>query len=711
MAHQTADLLFEIGVEEIPASMVLPALEQLERFLSEALDEARLAHGEAHTYGTPRRLAIIINDVALHQPDVEQEIKGPPVSAAFDADGTPTRAAEGFAAGKGLSVEDLEVRETDRGAYVFATVTEPGRAAIEVLPEILHQATSSLTFPKTMRWGSGDFRFARPIRWIVALLGSEVVPVKIAGLQADRFTRGHRFLSEGPVALEEPSDYLEALEKAYVIADHNRRRTLIAEKAQAAAEQAGGQVRLDPDLLEEVNFMVEYPTALVGHFDARYLELPDDVIVTVMSAHQRYFAVENPDGTLLPLFVAIRNGDERGLDTVRRGNERVIEPRLADAEFYLAEDMRKPLADRVADLKRITYIEGLGSLYDKTLRLEILVRWLCGHVRQIEAEHEQCAVRAARLSKCDLTTTMIGDTKLAKLQGRIGAEYARRSGEPEEVALAIAEQYRPQSAADMPPVTTPGRLVALADKVDHLAACFRLGLKPSGSTDPHALRRAAAGIVRIILHARWRLDLSQLIAVALEALPDIDSPHALPPNEAAEQIEQFIVGRLEAELQTHGVSYDLARAVLAAPCPDLLDAFDRAIALRDIRQSAPDFEAVITAAERTANIVRGPKATEHLILDPEALSEPAEKSLFEAYQAAARVVEAALSPEAERDYQAAWRALAGLREPIDNFFDGVLVMAEDEAVRRNRLALLAAVDDLFLRLLDVQQIVIAGEAD
>ncbi|MGC9319441.1 MAG: glycine--tRNA ligase subunit beta, partial [Armatimonadota bacterium] len=693
MADETADLLFEIGVEEIPAPAVLPALDQLQRLIAGGLTEARLAHGSISTWGTPRRLAIMVRGVAVRQPDLEQEVKGPPAATAFDDEGNPTRAAAGFASSKGLSVEDLEVRDTDGGTYVFATVSEPGRDALEVLPEILRDATSSLSFPKTMRWGEGSFRFARPIRWILALLGEDVIPVEIAGLQSDRVTWGHRFLSDGPVHLDEPTQYLSALEEAFVIADHERRREMIAEGAREAAEEAGGRIRLDPELLEEVNFMVEYPTALVGRFDSRYLELPDDVIVTVMSGHQRYFAVEDADGALLPLFVAIRNGDEQGLETVRRGNERVIEPRLADAEFYLAEDLKTRLPDRLESLKRVTYIEGLGSLYDKTMRLQRLVGWLCGRVTQVEEEHERHAARAARLSKCDLNTNMIGDTKLAKLQGRIGAEYARRSGEPEEVALAIAEHYRPHSAADEPPATTPGRVVALADRIDHLAACFRLGLRPTGSADPHALRRAAQGIVRIILDARWRVEMPEFIAEALENLPDVDAPDAVAPEQAAEQIEDFVAARLEGELDSSGVGYDLARAVLAAPCPDLLDAFDRALALRDVRAHDGDtFERVIIAAERTANIVRGPKAEESLQLQPEALTEPAAKSLHSAFASAREAVQNALADEAGRDYESAWEALAGLREPIDTFFDEVLVMSEDEHLRRNRLALLAEVD-------------------
>jgi glycyl-tRNA synthetase beta chain len=711
MAHDTADLLFETGVEEIPAPAVLPALEQLQRLVADGLSGARLAHGEIRTFGTPRRLTVLVEGVQLRQEDLEQEVKGPPAAAAFDGEGNPTKAAQGFAQGKGLSVDDLQVRETDKGAYVFATVNGVGRDAIEVLPEILAGAVSSLGFPKTMRWGSSDFRFARPIRWLLALLGPNVVKLEVAGLQSDRLTWGHRFLSESPISIADPSEYLAKLEDAFVIADHARRLELIEEEATRAAQEAGGSVRLDPDLVEEVNFMVEYPTALVGRFDSRYLELPDDVIVTVMSGHQRYFAVEAADGALMPLFVAIRNGDEQGLDTVRRGNQRVIEPRLADAEFYLAEDMRVKLSDRLEDLQRVTYIEGLGSLYDKTQRLEALVGWLCGRVVQVESEARTAAERAAHLSKCDLNTNMIGDTKLAKLQGRVGAEYARRSGEPEEVALAIGEQYRPQSASDTPPMTTPGRIVALADRIDHLAACFRIGLRPTGSADPHALRRAAQGIVRIILDARWRINMPEFIATALDNLPPVENEDAIPVEQAATQIDEFMRARLEAELANRGVPYDLARAVLAAPCPDLLDAFERAVALRDVRSAGRDaFEQVMMAAERTANIVRKPKAEQQLALAPEALEDPHEVALNEALGEAAAAVESALAPDAGRDYPAAWQALADLRQPIDAFFEAVLVMADDEAVRNNRLALLAAVDDLFLRLLDVQEVVIEGAA-
>ncbi|MFP4248446.1 MAG: glycine--tRNA ligase subunit beta [Armatimonadota bacterium] len=709
MAESTADLLFEIGVEEIPAPAVLPALSQLENLLAEGLAAARLTHGEISTWGTPRRLAIMIGGVQLRQEDLEEELKGPPAAAAFDDEGNPTKAAEGFAAGKGLTVDDLEVRETEKGEYVFAQVTQQGQEAIEVLPEILKNAVSSLNFPKTMRWGSLDFRFARPIRWLLALLDSDVIPMEVAGLQSDRLTWGHRFLSDGPVEIAEPTEYLSKLEDAYVIADHRRRQQMIEEGAAQVADEAGGQARLDEDLVEEVNFMVEYPTALVGHFDSRYLQLPDDVIVTVMSGHQRYFAVENPDGSLLPLFIAVRNGDDHGLETVREGNERVIEPRLADAEFYLTEDMRTPLEDRLEDLQRVTYIEGLGSLYDKTERLVELVNWLCARVTTVEDEHQAAAARAAELAKCDLNTNMIGDTKLAKLQGRVGAEYARRSGEPEEVALAIGEQYRPQSAADTPPVTRAGRIVAVCDRIDHLAACFRIGLRPTGSADPHALRRAAQGIVRIIIEAGWHVDLPELIGFALDNLPELEHEDAVPPEKAAQQIHEFVLARLDTEMERCGVSYDLTRAVLNTECPDLLDAYERAIALRDIRQRDPEaFETVVMAAERAANICRQAKVEDDLMLDPDALADEHAVALYEAFATARAAVAEALE-DTEGDYEAAWDALAGICETIDTFFDEVMVMAEDEAVRANRLALLAEIDDLFLRLLDVQEIVIEGE--
>jgi len=457
----TADMLFEIGVEEIPAPAVLPALRQLEEEIGPALSRARIEHGEMSTYGTPRRLAIVVSEVSLRQPDVDQEVKGPPASAAFDDDGKPTKAAEGFARSRGVEVEDLEVRDADGGSYVFASVTEVGRDSIEVLPEILAEAVSGLSFPKTMRWGDSDFRFARPVRWIVALLGEDVVELEVAGIKSGRTSFGHRALSDGPVELTSPSGYLDALEGAGVIADHRRREELIVERATAAAEQAGGTARLDPELVEEVNFMVELPTPLVGSFDERYLEIPDEVIVTVMSAHQRYFPVEDGGGNLLPLFIAVRNGDDTGLEVVRAGNEKVIEPRLADAEFYMTEDLRRPLPERAEDLERVTYLEGMGTLADKSERLEALAPWLCVALSAAETE-QQTARRAARLAKCDLTTNMVGDTKLAKLQGIIGAEYARRSNESEAVAVAIAEQYRPDGARDDTPDSNPGRALAHA---------------------------------------------------------------------------------------------------------------------------------------------------------------------------------------------------------------------------------------------------------
>ncbi len=703
----TADLLFEMGVEEIPAPTVLPALEQLSDKITADLAEARVDHGEIQTWGAPRRLTIMVADVMLRQPDVEVEVKGPPASAAFDDDGNLTKAGQGFAASRGLDPADLESRDTGKGVYIFATVTETGRDAIEVVPEILVKAAEGLGFPKTMRWGEGDFRFARPIRWIVALLGADVIPLEVAGIVSGRITQGHRFLSDGPVELATSADYLSALEAAYVIADHARREKMIIEQASAVAEAAGGHARLDPDLVTEVNFMVEYPTALVGSFDERYLEIPDQVIITVMSAHQRYFAVVDGEGRLLPLFIAIRNGDDHGLDTVRAGNEKVIEPRLADAEFYMTEDLRRPLPDRVEDLRRVTYLIGMGTLYDKTERLEALAPWLC--VAFSAEDQQETTRRAARLAKCDLVTNMIGDTKLAKLQGLVGAEYARHSDEPEAVAAAIAEQYRPDGAADATPTTAAGRALALADKMDHLAACFRLGLRPTGSADPHALRRAAQGVVRIVIDARARLDLPTFIRAALDQLPEVSGDDVVAIDEVADQIADFLSRRLQAELTARGVSYDLTRAVLAAPCPDLLDAFDRAVALAEIRPAAEDFDAVIIAAERTANIVRPARAERELILRPAIFEADEEAQLHAAARQAEGVLDETLAAPDDRDYHAAWEGLSALREAIDTFFDEVLVMAEDETVRDNRLALLASVDDLFLRLLDVKEIVIENQ--
>jgi glycyl-tRNA synthetase beta chain len=697
---QTA--LLEIGVEEIPAHVVLPALEQMAVLTAAGLEKRRLSFGPVRTMGTPRRLAVLVSDLAERQPDQELEVKGPAAAAAFDKEGKPTKAAEGFARGRGVSLSELELRETDKGAFVFARVREVGRPATEVLAELWPEVIRQLTFPKTMRWGDLDVRFARPIRWLAALYRDQPVTFEVAGVASGTTSRGHRFLHPGPVELASAEGYEQALEAAFVIADHGRRKDLIAQQARAAAATVGGGPRIAPALLEEVAFLVEYPTCLVGSFPERHLALPEPVLVTVMAKHQRYFPVEERTGGLLPCFIAVRNGDDRSLGTVTSGNEKVIEARFADAEFYYAEDTRRPLSAHLPDLERVTYMERQGSMREKTDRIVALARELAAEVG-LSGDESQTAARAAELCKCDLVTLMVQD--LTSLQGVIGGVYGRLEGVSEAVCHAIAEHYAPRAADDAPPTSNAGRVVSLADKLDNLAACFALSMVPKGTSDPYALRRQAAGILAILLDARWRVDLPARLAAALERLPRREAS-----DEAAlGALGEFVGLRLDAALEAQGVAYDIRRAVLGAPCPDLVDAYDRALSLEDARRAdVKGFETVTFAAARIGKIVRPALEQAADEVKPALFEKAVESVLWDALGKAEARVEALLGKPGDRDYAAAWAALSELERPVWDYFDvkGVMVMAEDRSVRASRLALLHRADRLFLRLADFTEIVV-----
>lgn len=703
-----ADLLFEIGVEEIPAGVVLPALEQLREYLAMALDRARLDHGEVRVLGTPRRLAALIADVAVLQADAVTEHKGPPAQQAFDRKGNPTQAAFGFARARGVSIEDLELRETEKGAFVFASVVEKGRPAIEVLGPILSQAVTELTFPKTMRWGEGDFRFCRPLRWLVALLGEQIIPVEVDGTVSGAITRGHRVFGSDEVRLSTPADYLPLLRENYVIADHQERRQLIAEKVGKATGDVGGRPRLHEELLNEVTFLVEYPTPVVGSFDKRFLQLPEAVVVKVLEGHQRFFAVEAPSGRLLPCFVGVRNGTDEGLEQVRRGYEWVVEPRLEDAEFYLTEDLKTPFAERVEQLKRVTFLAGAGSLYDKTMRLVGLVEWLSERMAA-SPEVAATARRAAELCKCDLTTMMIGDTKLSELQGVIGGEYARRSGEPEDVATAIAEHYKPRGAGDELPASLPGQLLATADRLDNLVSCFALGLRPSGSQDPYALRRQMQALILIAVASGLRYNLRDALSHVYSLLQGTASAEGVKSDEqsiaeALAAMEELAQQRLAAALEEDGVRYDLPRAVNSAGWRDFVEAWQRAKLLAAKADRDPEWEHVVLSGQRITNIYRPAEAQAAPSVDEALLLQPEERELWQAAQHAQQRVVAAV---AEGCWQELWDTAVELAPIIDRFFDEVLVMAEDPALRANRLALLREVQVALFALSDMREVVLA----
>ncbi len=705
----SVDLLYEIGVEEIPANAVLPALAQLESRLGDGLTELGLAASSITMYGTPRRLAVIAKGIPERQPDAVEQYKGPPAQQAFDEQGNPTKAARGFARSRNVDVADLETRATDKGRFVFVQVRRPGQPATEVLPALLRQLTLALSFPKTMRWGDGDIEFARPIRWLVALLGDQVLDLEIAGVRAGRTSRGHRVMGERFIEIRNPSEYQQRLAETGVIVDHRQRQDMILQQASELASQAGGRLRPDFDLLTELNFLVECPTCIRGGFDPRYLELPAEVVVTVLEGHQKAFPVENDAGELLPAFVAVTNASPEAADTVGEGWERVIAPRLADAEFYYHHDTRRPLGSRLESLKRVTFLTGLGNLHQKAQRLEKLVAWLHTQLFGEDEVLHATLCRAAQLCKCDLVTMMVGDLKLAELQGVIGGHYARTSGEPELVAAAIAEHYRPRGPEDSIPISPAGRLLSIADKTDDLVACFRLGLIPSSSADPHGLRRQASGIVEIIMRAGYSFSLMALIEYALQILP------TLPPDQETVSIEEvgaelkhFFTGRIQSAWEQRGIDYDIARAVMGVPWDDVTDATRRATVLADMRRDDPEaFTELVTAGERPARITRPEVIPPSITVDSSLFEHPMETTLLQELKAAKeRVQEASSGPEA--DYAAVAASLRGLLPHIHQYFVDVMVMVEDERLRLNRLALLAQIDELFCTIADFLEIVQPG---
>ncbi|MBI3539363.1 MAG: glycine--tRNA ligase subunit beta, partial [Candidatus Eisenbacteria bacterium] len=557
----TRDLLFEIGVEELPGGYVPPALAQLEQAARDGRAASRLGFADLTTYGTPRRLALLVRGLADRQTDVDEEATGPAVKAAYDADGAPTRALLGFCQGKGVDPKSVRRVATARGEYVAVTVHHAGRAAIEVLPVLLGALPARLTFPKSMRWIPGDdARFARPVRWLVALLGDDVVAARAFGLEAGRSSFGHRFLAPGAVKIKSAGRYLEALEKASVLADHRARRALTAEGVAAHAVKAGGRVVADDELVDINSFLIETPSVFTGRFDARYLDLPREVIVTALREHQRYFAIETADGGLLPAFVAVRNGGEAGMERVRRGNEDVLASRLEDARFYWETDLKHPPAGRVDDLANVVWIEGLGTLRDKAARLEALAGAIA---ERIAPDAAAAAKRAALLCKTDLLSEMIGSGKeYAGLQGVIGGQYAARAGEPKPVAEAIAWHYHPRFAGDALPPTAAGLVLALADKLDHVAGAFVAGKTPTGSEDPYGVRRAGNGVVRILIEKTFALDLRE--ATMRATAPFFAAGPDLPQAALMKQLGEFWRGRVEAALEQEGLAHDTREAALEA---------------------------------------------------------------------------------------------------------------------------------------------------
>lgn len=682
-------LLLEIGTEEVPAHVMPGILSQLKENAAKTFEELRIEYKNIKTLGTPRRSALLVEGLAEQQADLSKENRGPAVNIAFDADGNPTKAAQGFARGQGVKPEELVTKD----GYVYAMVHEKGGQTVDLLGETLKGLVDGLNFPNNMHWADLDYKFIRPLRWLVALYGQDVIDFEVANVKSGRTSRGHRFLSEGDFEIANADDYVEACRKASIIVDQNERCEMIRQQIAEVAAANGGQAEVNEDLLEEVLYLVEYPTALCGKFDEKYLALPAEAVITPMRDHQRYFPVLK-DGQLLPLFITIRNGGKEHLETVQHGNERVLRARLEDAQFFFDEDRKKTLEQHGEKLKTVVFQDGLGTIYDKALRLEVLAGYIADAIGANEQDKKD-AVRAAKLAKADLVTGMV--TEFTELQGVMGREYALLDGETKAVAQAIDEHYMPRFAGDSQPASVAGRIVSLADKIDTIVGTFSRGLIPTGSQDPFALRRQALGIVNMLKEAQYHISLSQLVAKAMELLKIADAgQQAKLQNDVAD----FMKLRLKNVLADAGIRYDVVDAVFVT-VDDIYGVFLRAQAVNEAVKQ--DMEKTIQAFVRTGNIARKAEDVQAAV-ETGLLAEQVEKDLYKAYEDAASKVEKEV---AAQDYAGAIATLSQLAAPIDAFFDGVMVMDKDEKIKNNRLGLLKLVDNLICQVADFSKIVLA----
>ena len=663
------DLLFEIGAEEIPAGFMPNILGQLKQLAETKLNDAHLPFESIETYGTPRRLALIVKGLADASAEISERHKGPSASIAYDADGNATKAAIGFARGKGLDVADLVVED----GYIYAETKTAGVPAKDIVTEMLPQLITSLNFPKSMHWGDLDAKFVRPVRWLVVLLDEEVIPVEFATVQSGNVSRGHRFLGADEITNKNAASYVETLKENFVMVDQDARRELISQQLHDMAASKNASIVWDDDLLEEINYLVEWPTALCGGFEESYLALPDAAIITPMKDHQRYFPLVGQDGKLLPMFLTVRNGSDHSIEVVQAGNERVLRARLDDAKFFFNEDRKKPLIDRQDGLTKIVFQEGLGNLADKTERLLKLGRVFgeeCGL-------HEDAAVvleRATELAKTDLTTGMV--TEFTELQGVMGKEYALLDGESPEVAEAIFEQYLPRFAGDVLPQTEAGKVLSIIDKVDNIVATFSRGLIPTGSQDPYALRRQTIGILNILLGSDWNISLRPIFKASMELL----NVAADKQEELLNQVEEFFTLRLKNIFLDREVPHHVIDLLLSNNELSVADAEGLVNAL--LANRIDENVELVQAYTRMYNLV---KDVEYTGVNRDLLKEDAEKALFEA---ASKASEASLAAWEASDYAAVVAVPATLVPTINQFFEDVMVMDKDEAIKANRLQLL-----------------------
>lgn len=679
------DLLLEIGTEEVPAHVMPGILAELKEKAAKAFNDKRIAFENIRTLGTPRRTALIVTGLAEKQADISTENRGPAVNIAFDADGNPTKAAQGFARGQGILASEL----VQKDGYVYAMVHKEGEPTAKLLANILPELICSLSFPNNMRWADLDFKYIRPIRWIVALYNKDVIDFTVAEIKSGKVSRGHRFLSKGDFEISDASCYEQACEDNFVIVDQDKRKKIISEQIAEVAKKNGGVAEITADLLEEVVYLVEYPTALCGNFEEKYLNLPPETVITPMRDHQRYFPVKTAEGELLPLFITVRNGGSEHLEIVQHGNERVLRARLADAKFFFDEDRKKTLEEHREKLKTVVFQQGLGSMYEKSERIEALAEFIAKLLKADEKTTKH-AMRAAHLAKADLVTGMVQE--FTELQGVMGREYALLDGECPKVATAIDEHYMPRFAGDNQPKSEAGRIVSLADKIDTIVGTFSRGKIPTGSQDPFALRRQALGLVNMINEAQYSLDITAIVAKSMDLYNITDA-------KACEKMQQDVADFLRLRLKNvlESVRYDALDAVLG----DVADIYKvglRAAAVENFVNG--DNAAAVQAFVRVANLAKKASADS---ISEELFSTDEEKALYSSYNSAKNDV---LAKAAANDYSGAILALTALVAPINNFFDGVMVMDKDEKIKANRLGLLKSIDNLTNTVADFTKIVL-----
>lgn len=691
------NFLLEIGLEEIPAHVVTPSIHQLKKRAEDYLKQQRIAFDHIKTFSTPRRLTLFIAGLADKQPDIDQSVKGPAKKIAQDADGNWTKAAIGFSKGQGATTDDITFKEVKGTQYVFVEKHIAGKPVAEILTG-MKDVVTSMTFPTMMKWGSYSFEYVRPIKWLVALLNDEVIPFKVLDVATDRITSGHRFLGQD-IELANADEYEEKLTEQFVVADAQKRQEMITKQIQQIAQDHNWQINLDPDLLEEVNNLVEWPTAFAGNFDDKYLAIPDEVLITSMKDHQRFFYVTDQDGKLLPHFVSVRNGNDYDLQNVVQGNEKVLTARLEDAMFFYQEDQKKTISDYVERLKKVSFHDKISTMYEKMQRTQVIADYL-GKLVGLSTNELKDLKRAAEIYKFDLVTGMVGE--FAELQGVMGEKYALLAGESPAVAKAIAEHYMPISANGKLPSSTIGAVLAVADKLDSILTFFAADMIPSGSNDPYALRRQATGIVRIVSAQNWRFDLDDLLANVIDRQEQAKVAPKLNMRTQISAVSDFVKDRIKQFLDDLGIRYDISDAVTSGSHTNIVYNIASGKVLQD-HKADPDFKEVIESLTRVQRISKkGQFADDDLAVEPALFENESESTL---YQAVTQALDQYTSQSAENAFQ----RLAQLKDPINDYFDKTMVMAKDDKLKNNRLRLLTVISRMIMFLGDLDKLVVKGE--